>query len=75
MRWFERTWRRDLASDCVTDGFCANLRLNQVKMSREFNWLVFTVESETVTLFAVAVACKVDPNERILRKRQYWSNT
>jgi hypothetical protein len=44
-------------------------------MGRQLNRLVFTVEPYTITLFAVAVACKVDPNGRILRKRQYGSDT
>jgi len=44
-------------------------------MGGELNRLALTIEPNTVTLFAVAVACKVDPNGRILRKRQYGSNT
>jgi hypothetical protein len=44
-------------------------------MRRKINRLVLTVEPYAITLFAVAVKRRFDPNGRILRKRQYGSET
>jgi hypothetical protein len=54
----------------VTCGNCARFKLDQVKVRRKIDRLV-TIEPYAITLLAVAVASKFDPNERILRKGQY----